>query len=72
MATYKIADLLSALQNARNDGYEYVDLSVVVSDEDSCESLALDYIVDSSESSGDFVDSVKLPPDYSISDKICN
>lgn len=72
MATYKIADLLSTLQNARNDGYEYVDLSVVVSDEDSCESLALDYIVDSSESSGDFVDSVKLSPDYSISDKICN
>lgn len=72
MAIYKIADLLSNLQNAQHDGYEYVDLSVVEADEDSGESLALGYIVDSYETSEDFVDSVELPPDYSIIDKIDN
>lgn len=72
MAIYKIPDLLSTLQNANHDGYEYVDLSVVEADEDSGESLVLGYIVDSSEASEDFVDSVKLPTNYSIIDKIDN
>ena len=72
MAIYKISDFISTLQSAQHDGYEYVDLSIIEADEDSDETLALNYIVDSLETSEDFVDSVELPPDYSIIDKIDN
>lgn len=72
MAIYKIADPLLTLQSAQHDGYEYVDLSVVEADEDCGESLSLNYIVDSVECTDDLVDSVELPPNYSISDRIDN
>jgi hypothetical protein len=72
MAIYKISDLLSTLQSSQHDGYEYVDLSLIEADEDSDESLVLNYIVDSLEGSEDFVDSVELPPSYSIIDKTDN
>lgn len=65
MATYKTAELLSRLSELINDGYEYVDVSTLESDEEFPESLHFDAI-ECRSCSVDYeeIESVELPEDY--------
>lgn len=68
MQVYKISDLLSSLNSASEEGFEYVSLNIIEADDDDPEldydSLFLDYVDDKSSSEEDIVDSVPLPDDY--------
>ncbi len=66
MDVFKIDDLIHALNSARNDGYEYVEVSIVGADEGEPANLVFDYIVDSTETVTEFIDGVKLPSGYSL------
>lgn len=68
MQVYKISDLLSSLNSASEEGFDYVSLNIIEADDDDPEldydSLFLDYVDDKSSSEEDIVDSVPLPDDY--------
>lgn len=65
MATYKTIELINRLSELVNNGYEYVDLSIIEADEDLPEALHFDAI-ESDACSVDYeeIDSVEIPEDY--------
>ena len=65
MATYKTIELINRLSELINNGYEYVDLSIIEADEDLPEALRFDAI-ESDACSVDYeeIDSVEIPEDY--------
>lgn len=64
MFVYKISELLDNLKSAQNDGYDYVELSIIESEDDMPESISLDYIDDANSSENDIIDAITLPDDY--------
>ena len=65
MATYKTIELINRLSELINNGYEYVDVSIIEADEDLPESLPFDAIEsDSCFVDYEEIDSVELPEDY--------
>lgn len=65
MATYKTTELINRLSELINDGYEYVDVSIMEEDEDFPESLHFDAL-ESNTCSVDYeeVESIEIPEDY--------
>ncbi len=64
MSVYKIDDLISSLQSAKSDGYEYVSVTELEADDDFPASLDLDYRENSNTGETDSIDSVILPENY--------
>ena len=69
MFVYNISELLESLKSAQDEGFEYVSLSILDPDKEDddldCETVALDYVHDSSSSEEDMIDAVTLPEGYS-------
>lgn len=69
MYAFKIKDVISVLQDALNDGLEYVDITklndVDPDDPDAPPALNLEYIVDETENADEFVEAVVVPDNYS-------
>lgn len=65
MAIYKITDILSSIQSMQKDGFEYIELSEIMDDDNDDATLSIDAIEDSSTFENDMVDSVNLPDGYS-------
>lgn len=69
MFVYNISELLESLKSARDDGFEYVSLSILDPDKEDddpdCETVVLDYVHDSIGNTEDMIDSVTLPDNYS-------
>lgn len=69
MYAFKIKDVISVLQDALNDGLEYVDITklndVDPDDPDAPPALNLKYIVDETENADEFVEAVVVPDNYS-------
>lgn len=64
MSIYKISKLIESLSSSRKDGYEYVEIDLIPPEDDTSETISLDYINDSSSSVNDMIDSVPLPDGY--------
>lgn len=64
MSTYRISELIESLSTAQEDGYEYVDISILPPEDDMEESINLDFIEDSNSCENDMIDSISLPSDY--------
>ena len=64
MYVYKISELLNNLSNAQKDGFEYVNLSILVAEDDMSEHLCLDYVDSYDSSEEDMIDAIILPDDY--------
>ena len=69
MFVYNISELLESLKSAQDDGFEYVELSILEPDGNNedldCETVFLTYIHESSSGEEDAIDSVTLPDGYS-------
>lgn len=67
MATYKISDLFTRLCEISSDGYEYVDITLLPSDDGEAESLEFMAVSDAfTTDSYDYVDSCELSEDYDL------
>lgn len=64
MAIYRISDILKTLQSMQDDGFEYISLSEIDSDDDDPTTLSIDAIVDSQSTENDMIDAVELPDGY--------
>ncbi len=64
MYVYKITELLDSLNQAKEDGFEYVSLSFLEAEDDFPESIDLNYIHSQSDGETDSIDSVILPEGY--------
>lgn len=64
MYVYQISELISSLNSAQKDGYEYVEISVLPPENDISESVDFNYIEDANSSESDSFDSILLPDDY--------
>lgn len=66
MYVYNLSELLNVLNDMKNDGFEYVDLSIL-SDEDTTEdTLYIGAIICDCESEDEMIDAVKLPDGYHL------
>lgn len=68
MAIYKIDEILDSISSMKKDGFEYIDISIVVADDEDedhvGESLFIDAIISETETETDIIDSVTLPDSY--------
>lgn len=67
MYVYKISELLKSLSQAEKEGFDYVSLSVLESEDDMPESVDLGYVHSSVFTSVDSIDAFILPDDYTTS-----
>ena len=67
MAIYKISDILNSIQSMKEDGFEYVGISELTSDEEDEKpgnTLVIEAIEDSFSTEADMIDSSTLPENY--------
>ena len=66
MAIYRISDILNSISDMKDDGFEYVDISIVESDNKLLETLYLEAIISEDARETDMIDSVILPNGYCL------
>lgn len=69
MAIYKLSEVLNSLKSMAREGYEYIELSEVLPEEDDDDDLAclnIDAIISCNDTECDIIDAVKLPKNYHL------
>lgn len=65
MFVYKIKDIVDKLNDMKEDGFEYVALSIIEADSECPEdTLNIDAIISTDESESEMIDSITLPDGY--------
>lgn len=64
MAIYKLSEILGCIKSMSDDGFEYVNISEIPSDEEYPASLNIEAVIDENSSEEEQIDSVTLPKNY--------